>query len=157
MPTLTSNEWKVCKELCLILKPFEEVTKAVNGDKYMSASLVIILENGLKAETENMYNKDFDINVSKVILEMKNGLNQRLTNLEQCYTLTICTFLDPRFKQLPLSENTANQTKTKIINATANIKKNKTDNQPDQIASNTSNDEVDNDKFSIWNSFDSKK
>lgn len=31
---LTVDEWKITKELCLVLRPFEETTKAVSGDKY---------------------------------------------------------------------------------------------------------------------------
>jgi len=31
-----------------VLRPFEEATKAVSGNKYMTASLVIVLAEGLK-------------------------------------------------------------------------------------------------------------
>jgi len=40
---LTINEWKITKELCLVLRPFEKTAKAVSGDKYMTASLIIVL------------------------------------------------------------------------------------------------------------------
>jgi len=29
---LTPEEWKICKELCLVLKPFDEVTKIISGE-----------------------------------------------------------------------------------------------------------------------------
>jgi len=44
--TLSSEEWKICKELCLVLKPFDEVTKLVSGENYMCASMVIVLSKG---------------------------------------------------------------------------------------------------------------
>lgn len=66
----------------------------------------------------------------------------------------MCTFLDPRFKLFPLSENIANQTKIKIINATTQIAKDKTDKAQDQIVTITNNTQIESDEFCIWNSFD---
>jgi len=150
--TLSSDQWKLCKELCVVLKPFEEVTKVVSGENYMSASLVIILYKGLKDVTDKMYFNSFDINTTQVIFELQNGLQKRFSNLEMSNTLTMCTFLDPRF---PLSENTATETKNNIINATTQIAKNKSDNLQDQIAiTPTNNTLVERDEFCIWNSFD---
>lgn len=60
-----------------------------------------------------------------MVFELKNGLDKRFSNLENSNTLTICTFLDPRFKQFPLSESIAYQTKNKVINATTKIAKKK--------------------------------
>lgn len=74
---LSPDEWIICKELCVVLKPFEEVTKTVSGENYLSASMVIILSNGLKAVTDKMYTNNFDINTTQVILELKNGLKKR--------------------------------------------------------------------------------
>ncbi|XP_050059751.1 zinc finger BED domain-containing protein 4-like [Aphis gossypii] len=153
LPTLSPDQWKICKELCLVLKPFEEVTKTVSGENYISSSMVIILYNGLKDVTEKMYSKNFDTHVTQVVLELINGLYKRFSNLENSNTLTICTFLDPRFKQFPLSESIANQTKNKVINATTEKAK-KRDKPKDLIMTTTNNIHVENDEFCIWNSFD---
>jgi hypothetical protein len=40
---LTVNEWKITKELCLVLRPFEEATIAASEDKYMTKFIVIVL------------------------------------------------------------------------------------------------------------------
>ena len=47
LPILSSDEWQLIKELCEVLKHFEEATKSVSGEKYISASLVIVLQRGL--------------------------------------------------------------------------------------------------------------
>jgi len=154
LPTLSPEQWKLCKELCVVLKPFEEVTKIVSGENYMSASLVIVLYKGLKDVTDKMYLKNFDINTTQVIIELQNGLQKRFSNLEMSNTLTMCTFLDPRFKHFPLSENTANETKNKIVNATTQIAKNKSDKPQDPVVTLTDNTQVERDEFCIWNIFD---
>lgn len=41
------EEWNIIRELCEILKPFEQVTKTISGEKYCTASLVIPLISGL--------------------------------------------------------------------------------------------------------------
>lgn len=45
--TLNSDEWNIIKELCTVLRPFKEATKAVSGESYMIASTFIVLTQGL--------------------------------------------------------------------------------------------------------------
>lgn len=47
LPRLTSEEWVFLKELCEVLRHFEDATNCVSGENYISASLVIILQRGL--------------------------------------------------------------------------------------------------------------
>lgn len=44
---LKVEEWTILKEICQVLKPFEEATRVVSGEKFMTASLVIVLSQGL--------------------------------------------------------------------------------------------------------------
>lgn len=37
LPTLSPDQWKICKELCLVLELLEEVTKTVSSENYISA------------------------------------------------------------------------------------------------------------------------
>lgn len=156
LSTLSPDEWIMCKELSVVLKPFEEVTKTVSGENYMSASLIIILTNGLQSVTERTSTNNFNINIKQVIFELKNGLTKIFSNLEQSNTLTVCTFLDPRFKHYPLNDNIASETKTKVINVTAQIAKNKTNKVPDQIATTINSTYVQSDEFCIWNNLTQK-
>lgn len=48
----------------MVLKLFEEVTKTISGENYISASMVIILYNGLRDVTEKKFIKDFDTYVT---------------------------------------------------------------------------------------------
>ncbi|XP_053568415.1 E3 SUMO-protein ligase ZBED1-like [Bombina bombina] len=46
LPTLTLDEWEIIKEVCEILKPFEEVTVEIRADRYVTASKVILNRKG---------------------------------------------------------------------------------------------------------------
>lgn len=41
MSPISSYEWELCRELCQILQPCEEVTRELSGQKYVTGSLVI--------------------------------------------------------------------------------------------------------------------
>ncbi|XP_022162110.1 zinc finger BED domain-containing protein 4-like [Myzus persicae] len=45
---LNPNEWAVIKEFCKVLLPFEEATRAVSGGQYITASMVIVIAQGLQ-------------------------------------------------------------------------------------------------------------
>jgi len=82
----------------VVLKPFEEVTKVVSGENYMSASLVIILYKGLK--DDKMYLKNFDTNITQVIFDLQNGLQKRFSNLEMSNTQDLSSFHRLKIQQL---------------------------------------------------------
>lgn len=152
--TLTSEEWKICKELCLVLKPFDEVTKSVSGENYMSASIVIVLYKGLLDVCDKLSKKSFEPSVNETIKILKHGLAHRFCNLEMSNTLSISTFLDPKFKHYALSKTVGDQIKTKIINAISLNIKNTTDTS--QITSTIVNSaEEDKNEYCIWEKFDS--
>lgn len=41
LPNLTMEDWSLLKNLQIMLKPFEGVTKAISGENYMTGSLVL--------------------------------------------------------------------------------------------------------------------
>ncbi|CAA9993343.1 unnamed protein product [Nesidiocoris tenuis] len=47
LPVLSSIEWTVCRSLCVVLKPIEEMIQMLSKQKYPPASSVIIMINGL--------------------------------------------------------------------------------------------------------------
>lgn len=64
---LTVDEWKIIKEISIVLRPFEEATKAVSGDKYMTASIVLVLAQGLKNVCDELLKQNYHprVNVLK--------------------------------------------------------------------------------------------
>jgi len=55
--SLTTIEWTVIKELCIVLKPFESTTKIASGEMYMTASMVLPIDNGLSEVCYKMKKK----------------------------------------------------------------------------------------------------
>ena len=102
LPTLDPEEWKILRELFNILKPYEDVTKVISGEKYCTSSLVIPLCNGLKNVLSRLLRNPFSDAAMNVLKALQEGLEKRLGNVQKSNTLTLATFLDPRFKQIVL-------------------------------------------------------
>lgn len=47
IPKLTSEDWKIIRELTDVLQPLEEFTGAICGEKYPMASKIIAMVDGL--------------------------------------------------------------------------------------------------------------
>lgn len=107
IPVLSEEEWIVCKELCLVLKPFQDVTVRISGEKYVTASEVIILTNGLNSVCEKLHKRVYDKSTTDVLKELQRGLTTRLKNIEFSKTIALATLLDPRYKLLTFSEPAA--------------------------------------------------
>lgn len=90
---LTSYERKILDELCIILKPFEEVTLEVQRQTSVSASLAIPLTLALKNQMQSIsgiYN-------SKIVISLQSSIEKRLSKYEKDEDYIIATVLDPRF------------------------------------------------------------
>uniref|UniRef100_A0A0A9WY46 Putative AC transposase n=1 Tax=Lygus hesperus TaxID=30085 RepID=A0A0A9WY46_LYGHE len=100
LPVLTPDEWKICKSLCVILEPFEEMTLQLSKQGYPPASSVIVMINGLIELLRGFRKRDdlssvfpvIDVLLAEIIKE------DRFRNIESSGTLSTCTFLDPRYK-----------------------------------------------------------
>lgn len=101
---LTMEEWIIVKQLAQILKPFESVTKNISGEEYLTASMVIPLVNGLNSALTKFENRPFADCVKRILERLKKSLTERLGNSENSNTLSIATFLDPRFKEIPFKD-----------------------------------------------------
>lgn len=163
-PGLNSDEWTAIKEFCNVLRPFEEATRAVSGDQYMTASLIIVIAQGLKNVCEQMKNENYSHRTLGLVNSLLNGMRERQNwgNIDNSKTLKRCTFLDPRFKTIPFiyNENMLNSVKNDIVELTARIiSTNKSESTSIQHepqisiqASDTLTPEVK--QFSIWESID---
>jgi hypothetical protein len=102
----------------------ETVTRMMSGEKYVSASSVIIITNGLQDVYEQMLKKKKNVSnkIKKVVTDLHQGIITRLSNLESSTTLLISTFLDPRFKNVGFSTKlVAERAKTLITNVLSNF------------------------------------
>lgn len=164
--SLIFEEWTVVKELIQILQPFEEATKVVSGEKYMTASVIIIIAEGLQNVCNEMLKKDFSMRVNsvleKLISEMVN--KDRWRSIEQSKTLRYCTFLDPRFNDVLFSTSIKQCNKTEITEQVSNIifaerstcsQNSLTPNIQKTEASEMLRNNDDN-KLSIWKTIDEK-
>lgn len=156
LPVFTSEEWKMCKDLCTILKPLHEVTKELSGENYITGSLVIVFNRTLL----NIYVEKIPQipNIHPSVLEVAkviaNGIATRLDRIEFSGTFSVCTFLDPRFK-VHLFQDTvaADFAKKKVIElAMAVILQNteRIEEESPVASSSTTNDDI----SSIWNDVD---
>lgn len=160
LPILTATEWTIIKELCLILKPFEDVTKTLSGSQYCTAALVIPMFNGLKRVFEKLTKKNFSQPVKDVVEHLKTSLHERLGSIEKNNTFSISTFLDPKFKNIGFSDKSnAEETNRKIISLIAeNIERKTCARGSSYTAIETLDDDevesIDDEKISIWMDFD---
>jgi len=124
-PSLNPEEWQYLKELRSILKPFEEATRAVSGQLFMTASMVIVIAQGLQHVCNQLKNSNYTTRAKTFIQALVNEMNNRQTwgNIERSKTLARCTFLDPRFKTVPFSNNSValESVKQNVIELTAKI------------------------------------
>lgn len=159
---LKPEEWIILKELIKVLKPFEEATKAISGQKYMTASLVIVIVQGLFKVFNNLVNMDLTPRVLLVVEKLLANMNERdgFKNTEKSKTLSRCTFLDPRFKHIPFNHNATllNTTKNDIIEKTSEIIRSKYIEEDGTYESATLvdvNTTSNSEHLSIWNDIDS--
>ncbi|KRT79298.1 hypothetical protein AMK59_6931 [Oryctes borbonicus] len=149
LPQLTEDEWVMVKELSQVLKPFETVANFISLDKYTNASLVIVLTKEVDDALDEMLLNNFSSPIQDVIIKLKHTLQEQLGNVETSETLALCTYLDPRFKNLGFSSSEAAEaTKHHLVELLSN-----------KITEQSSNIGVDrikqepNSSFSIWQSF----
>ncbi|KAI4463613.1 bed zinc finger [Holotrichia oblita] len=136
--------------------PLEKVTKLISTEQFPSASLVIPLVNGLIDVYKKLFNKTFTKDAEYVIGKIQFGLQSRFEHIEVSNTLSLSTFLDPRFKMIGFAnQNCAENAKKKVISGVANL----IESQNREDVGNTKemnipiDDDVDDD-LSIWNIFD---
>ncbi|KAJ8871923.1 hypothetical protein PR048_028263 [Dryococelus australis] len=93
----------------------KDLSKTISGEKYCSASLLIPVANGLQNLCENLLKQAFSNSVTEVVVKLQAGLNTRLGYIENSSTLSICTFLDSRFKSLAFSSPSSSEHAKKLV------------------------------------------
>jgi len=95
---LSAFEVQSIKEFVDLLQPFEDATKIVSGESYLTGSKIISIVNTLRRNLELVNPKtDTGTRLKQLLLA---EFNQRFACIEQVSNLAISTILDPRFKRL---------------------------------------------------------
>ncbi|KAJ8932258.1 hypothetical protein NQ314_014804 [Rhamnusium bicolor] len=120
IPVLSPNEWKICRDLCVVLRPFEKTTKTISGKNYSTGSIIIPLVNGLYVVCKNLMKRKFQDIVIGVVTKLNEGLHTRCGQVENSNTLAIAALLDPRFKLMAFQNSSiADNTKKHVISLVA--------------------------------------
>lgn len=117
-PLISEEEWSVFGELCRILKPFEEMTASMSGEKYVTGSNVIVVTRILQHSLEHcvVEESDYMDSIKRFMCTLKNNFKTRLGNVEKSGTFSLCTFLDPRYKMGAFTDSSeAETTKQRVL------------------------------------------
>lgn len=87
IPVLSEEEWLTCSELVIALSPFEQVTRNISGEKYLTGSQVIPLTNGLISVCSKMMKEKFQATTVTVVNELLKGLKARMNNIDSSKTI----------------------------------------------------------------------
>ncbi|CAH2101149.1 unnamed protein product [Euphydryas editha] len=108
LPNLTPEDWLLCYETCKALKCFEEASKYLSGEKYLTASQLLIIAKGITRVLKMILTSDSsDYHYLPTTCDFVRALldltNSRFENIENSNTIRIATFLDPRCKLQPFT------------------------------------------------------
>lgn len=142
---VTSGELDCVKETIKLLRPFENLTKEISSDSYVTVSKIIPLVSCVRDVLDNIKPKN-EVTI-QLKLELEKQLTKRFDKLEHSSILAIATMLDPRFKLIHFKDAVA---KSKVINYSNSFIR-----DIDKSSKSESSDESDKDKeettFDIWN------
>lgn len=85
-------------EVAKILKPFDNATESMSGEKYMTGSSVIVMTRCLITSCDKLLEEEFCDTAKELIYTLRTGLITQFSNVERSGTFSVCTFLDPRYK-----------------------------------------------------------
>ena len=88
---LTPSDVLILKDALALLAPFEEATREISGETFISISRIIPMARSLQL----MINKSTSTRPLK--LELIEQMRHRFTNMEGNLLLSLSTLLDPRF------------------------------------------------------------
>ncbi|KAL0879640.1 hypothetical protein ABMA27_003355 [Loxostege sticticalis] len=151
LPCLSPEDWTLYNQLCQILRPFEEITNSMSGEKYITGSSVIIVTRCLKEACQKIIERtDLLPEASDTVHLLKAGLKDRFNMIEQSGTIALTTFMDPRFKmQGFLDQNEATKTRERVRKLVAAlIAQNENPAAPTTVSEDTGDD------LSPWSIFD---
>lgn len=121
-----------------------------------------MLTQGLQDVCQQLKNQDYSLQTKDLINNLINGMKDRRNwgNLQKSMTLSRCTFLDPRLKNIPFGESMKTSIQNNVVELTENIislARSEYSLEPEQSTSFQSSAPVSDEKpFSIWETIDKK-
>lgn len=155
---LSAEEWLILREICRILKPFEEVTNEMSSERSVTLSKEIIMVRGLTSLVEK-YKEESSFDVSK---RLTNSLLASLTKrfgVDKRELNSVCaksSIIDPRFKLKAFSSEEAIKKVGDDLQSEAVEFINKNSDNREAVNENTSEatEEEPPEEGSIWSEFD---
>lgn len=102
---LSEEEWQLLKDICLILKPFEQLTIEMSAEKNVTLSKVIIIVKGLKSAIVKFKQTITNPAASALIIHYEKEISERFLAVETNNLMAKCSMLDPRFKSKVFSSD----------------------------------------------------
>ncbi|XP_066599447.1 E3 SUMO-protein ligase ZBED1-like isoform X2 [Prorops nasuta] len=102
---LSATELLIAKEFIQLLRSFEQSTKIVCGENYVSASKIIPIINILKVTLKEVVVETEIARIMQTLL--LDELQERFYYIKNSLILSISTILDPRFKQVHFDDENA--------------------------------------------------
>ena len=125
---LTPSQWKDLENLVNLLKPMKLIIEMLSGESYLTMSFVY--PTIIQLLTVRLSNSLHDtILVKKFKSTMKSGIEKHFSRDEQRSLMEMCTFLDPRFKDLSF----LNKTSRELVHTTVKNFYSKIDNVCDDV------------------------
>lgn len=104
-PMLTAAELLLTKEILEVLRPVEQVTKELCGEKYVTISKMIPIIYCLKKKIESLHTRLQTPTVRTLIDRLQFQIMKRFGNITANRIIAVSTILDPRFKRLHFQQN----------------------------------------------------
>ncbi|XP_072400428.1 E3 SUMO-protein ligase ZBED1-like [Diabrotica undecimpunctata] len=119
---LTELEWLELKEICLVLKPFEQISTEMSAEKNVNLSKIIVIVKGLESAMQKIKQKITTTNAAALINHFGKEIVLRFGSVESNGLMAKCTLLDPRFKtKLFCSEANLKMARERLENEVANL------------------------------------
>ncbi|CAL1672038.1 unnamed protein product [Lasius platythorax] len=102
---LTAAELLLAKEIPEVLRPVEQVTKELCGEKYVTISIMIPMIYCLKRKIESLRTRLQTPTAQTLIDRLQFQITKRFESITANRIIAVSTILDPRFKRLHFQQN----------------------------------------------------
>ena len=177
--SLSASEWCMMSELIQILQPLEEATRELSTEQRVCCSKVIPLLNALLFELRKNVVDDDETQVpdddetqvpesqgssvptskesQKVVAGLIASTEQRWLNYEEDRIYSVCTLLDPRFKEVCFTNAALVRAKRLLLSIMHAITQGDSVTSSASVVSDDQEDVTIKKKKYLWDSFDELK